>query len=138
LGWRKVKITADANMLVRIALADDPDQTALAAATLREVELIAITLPSLCEFAWVLTRLYKREAADIAAAIRRLVTSAKVVADRPAVDAGLAVLEAGGDFADGIIAFEGRRLGGIVFTSFDAAAVKLIRANGGEARLLSR
>jgi hypothetical protein len=27
--------------------------------------------------------------------------------DRPAVEAGLAVLEAGGDFADGVIAHEG-------------------------------
>jgi hypothetical protein len=56
--------------------------------------------------------------------------------DRPAVDAGLALLEAGGDFADGVIAFEGRRLGGLVFTSFDAEAVRLIEANGGETRLL--
>ena len=133
-----MKITADTNMLVRVAVADDPGQSALAIATMREADLIAITLPSLCEFVWVLARLYKRETADIATAIRRLITSATVVADRPAVDAGLAVLEAGGDFADGVIAFEGRRLGGAVFTSFDIAAVKLILANGGEARLLSR
>ena len=133
-----MKITADTNMLVRVAVADDPGQSALAIATMREAELIAITLPSLCEFVWVLARLYKRETADIATAIRRLITSATVVADRPAVDAGLAVLEAGGDFADGVIAFEGRRLGGAVFTSFDVAAVKLILADGGEARLLSR
>jgi len=133
-----VKITADTNMLVRVAVADDPGQSALAIATMREADLIAITLPSLCEFVWVLARLYKRETADIATAIRRLITSATVVADRPAVDAGLAVLEAGGDFADGVIAFEGRRLGGAVFTSFDVAAVKLILADGGEARLLSR
>ena len=133
-----MKITADTNMLVRVAVADDPGQSALAIATMREADLIAITLPSLCEFVWVLARLYKRETADIATAIRRLITSATVVADRPAVDAGLAVLEAGGDFADGVIAFEGRRLGGAVFTSFDVAAVKLILADGGEARLLSR
>jgi len=57
--------------------------------------------------------------------------------DRPAVDAGIAVLEAGGDFADGVIAFEGRRLGGVVFTSFDRTAVELIAATGGATHLLS-
>ena len=77
------------------------------------------------------------EAGAIATAIWRLVDSASVRVDRPTVDAGLAVFEAGGDFADGIIAFEGRRLGGSVFTGFDRRAVELITATGAEARLLS-
>jgi predicted nucleic-acid-binding protein len=131
-----VRITADTNVLVRVAVDDDPDQAAVAAAVLREAEVIAVTLPALCEFVWVLARWYKREAKDISAAIRRLVESATVQVDRPAVDAGLAVLEAGGDFADGIIAFEGRRLGGLVFTSFDRSAVELIEATGAETCLL--
>jgi hypothetical protein len=37
--------------------------------------------------------------------------------DRLVVDAGLAVFEAGGDFADGVIAFEGGRQGGSIFSS---------------------
>jgi hypothetical protein len=41
-----------------------------------------------------------------------LIESASVLVDRPAVEAGLAVLASGGDFADGVIAFEGRRAGG--------------------------
>ena len=60
-----------------------------------------------------------------------MVDSATVRVDRPLVDAGLAVLEAGGDFADGVIAFEGRRLGGTVFVSFDRTAIELIAATGG-------
>ena len=47
------------------------------------------------------------------------------------------MLEAGGDFADGVIAFDGRRLGGSVFTSFDRQAVELLAAMGAEAQLLS-
>jgi hypothetical protein len=66
-----------------------------------------------------------------------LVDSASVQVDRPAVDAGLAVFEAGGDFADGVIAFEGCRLGGQVFASFDRRAIELIAATGAETRLLS-
>lgn len=50
--------------------------------------------------------------------------------DRPGVEAGLALLEAGGDFADGIIAYDGRWLDGETFVSFDTAAVKLLTARG--------
>lgn len=105
---------------------------------LQEAEFIAVTLPALCEFAWVLSRGYKRSATDIAAAIRRLIGSAKVSVDYPTAEAGIRNLEAGGDFADGVIAFDGRRLGGDVFVSFDRRAVDLVRDSGGEAKLLSQ
>jgi predicted nucleic-acid-binding protein len=108
-----LRITADTNILVRAAVGDDPTQSRLAAAVLREAEIVAVTLPTLCEFVWVLARGYGVEAGEIATAIRRLVDSASVRVDRPVVDAGLVVFEAGGDFADGVIAFEGRRLGGL-------------------------
>jgi predicted nucleic-acid-binding protein len=85
----------------------------------------------------VLTRGYRRSAMEVAAAIRKLIESASVLVDRPAAEAGLAVLEKGGDFADGAIAFEGRRLGGSVFTSFDKEAVDLVEATGGQAMLLT-
>jgi predicted nucleic-acid-binding protein len=137
LGWQKVRITADTNVLVRAAILDDPNQGALAVTALLEAELVAVTIPSLCEFVWVLARGYKRSASEIASAVRRLIDSETVVVDRAAVEAGLAVLERGGDFADGVIAFEGRRAGGEVFTSFDRDAVGLIDATGGETRLLS-
>ena len=47
--------------------------------------------------------------AEIAAAIRALLTSAENVEFNGGKlsEAGLAVLEAGGDFADGVIAYEG-------------------------------
>lgn len=44
-------------------------------------------------------------------------------------------LEAGGDFADGVIAHAGHWLGADTFVSFDKKAVKLIQAGGGLARL---
>jgi predicted nucleic-acid-binding protein len=131
-----VKITADTNVLVRAAVLDDPTQGALAVAALIEADLVVAPLPALCEFVWVMIRGYKRSAQEVAAALRTLAASASVVVDRPAVEAGLALLESGGDFADGVIAFEGRRAGGGVFTSFDRDAVALIAATGGEARLL--
>jgi predicted nucleic-acid-binding protein len=49
----------------------------------------------------------------------------------------LAVLDKGGDFADGAIAYEGRWLGGEEFVSFDKEAVSLLQSQGKRARLLS-
>jgi predicted nucleic-acid-binding protein len=86
---------------------------------------------------WVLRHGYKKKAADIAGSLRSLMDSANVVTDRPAVEAGLKVLEAGGDFADGVIAHEGNWLGGEEFVSFDRDAVKLLKSQGACARLLS-
>jgi predicted nucleic-acid-binding protein len=131
-----LRITADTNLLVRAAIQDDPEQTALAVAILREAEIVVVTSVSLCEFAWVSTRSYRRSASETASAIRALVAAANVQADGPAVEAGLALMERGGDFADGVIAFEGRRSGGAVFASFDREAVKLVTETGGEALLL--
>lgn len=56
--------------------------------------------------------------------------------NRPAVEAGLAILELGGDFADGVIAYEGNWLGGKTFVSFDKKAVALLKAQGQSMRLL--
>jgi predicted nucleic-acid-binding protein len=57
-----------------------------------------------------------------------------VTLNRPAVEAGLAMMDAGGDFADGVIAYEGAWLGGETFLSFDKQAVKLLQAQGQAAR----
>jgi predicted nucleic-acid-binding protein len=132
-----VRITADTNLLVRAVLDDDREQTVVALTTLSTAERVAVTLPTLCEFVWVLSRAGKRKPHAIAAAIRQLSDNASVQMDRPAVAAGLALLDAGGDFADGVIAFEGRRLGGDVFVSFDVTAVKRLKAAGCQAQFLS-
>lgn len=132
-----MKITADTNVLVRAATLDDPQQATVAADLLRDVDFIAVTLAALCEFAWVLGRGYRWAAPEIRTFITALLESPRVEADRPAVEAGLAMLAAGGDFADGIIAFDGRRLGGTVFASFDREAVELVAAGGGETHLLA-
>ncbi len=131
-----MRITADTNVLVRAAVLDDPSQAAVAADLLRGADVIAVTLAALCEFAWVLGRGYKWAAPDVCGFIETLLGSLRVRVDRAAAEAGLTILKAGGDFADGIIAFDGRRLGGTVFASFDRKAVELVAASGGDAELL--
>ena len=132
-----MKVTADTNVLIRAAVQDDLDQGRRAAKVLAEADLVAVPVPVLCEFVWVLRRGYKKSATDVSDAIRRLMRSANVVMNRTAVEAGLSALEGGGDFADGVIAHEGEWLGAEEFVSFDSKAVSLLRAQGSSARLLS-
>jgi predicted nucleic-acid-binding protein len=131
-----VKVAVDTNVLVRAVVRDDPVQADIAAQVLTTASLIAVALPCLCEFVWVLRRVYSLQPADAAAAIRALLAVANVEVNRPAVEAGLGVLEAGGDFADGVIAYEGRWLGGETLVSFDKKAVALLSTLGQSARLL--
>ncbi len=132
-----MKFTADTNVLVRAIMGDDEGQSKVAQMHLANAELVALTLPALCELVWVLSQGYNIPTPEIAETIRRLVNSANVEVNRPAAEAGLALLDAGGDFADGVIAFEGSWLGAEIFISFDKKAVRLIENNGAPARLLA-
>lgn len=132
-----MNITADTNLLVRVVTRDEPRQSALAEVALESAELVVLTIPALCELVWVLFKLYKSSPANAAFAIRRLIGGANVAIDEDAVEAGLTMLDAGGDFADGVIAYEGRREGGEIFLSFDRQAVAKVKAQGAQARLMA-
>ena len=132
-----MKITADTNVLVQALTEDDPRQSRAAQIALSKADIVALTMPTLCELVWVLSQGYKIPPAEIAEAIRRLINGANVVVNRPAAEAGLALLDAGGDFADGVIAYEGNWLGADTFVSFDKRAVKLMEARGVSTHLLS-
>jgi predicted nucleic-acid-binding protein len=60
---------------------------------------------------------------------------ATAVVNQPAVEAGMAMLNVGGDFVDGVIAYEGNWLGADTFVSFDKRAVKLLETQAKSARL---
>ena len=133
-----MKVIADTNVLARAVLQDDPQQGQAAAALLERASLIAISLPTLCEFVWVLRRGANLSKEDVALSIRDLLDAGTVSMNRPAVEAGLAVLEAGGDFADGVIAHDGAWLGGETFVSFDRKAVELVSLLGQPATLITQ
>ncbi len=132
-----MKITADTNVLARAILQDDAVQCRKARDLLKEATLIAVSLPSLCELVWILRQGAKLAKEDVSIAIRALLDAGNVVMNRPAVEAGLALLEAGGDFADGIMAYEGKWLGGETFVSFDKKAVSQLSKLGEATRLLT-
>ncbi len=131
-----MKIVADTNVLLRAIVGDDPRQSQAAIEAMEQAELVAVSLHALCELVWVLLRRYDASREDVGAAIRQLLNTENVVLNRPAVEAGLSMLDAGGDFADGVIAFEGRWLGGETFVSFDQKAVALLSAGGQAAHQL--
>ncbi len=125
-----MKITADTNVLARAVLGDDPVQCTQARQLLKEATLIAVPVPALCELVWILRQGAKLPRTDVAHAIRALLATRHVNTDRRAAEAGLALLEAGGDFADGVMAYEGKWLGGKVFTTFDRKAARLLAERG--------
>jgi predicted nucleic-acid-binding protein len=131
-----MKIAVDTNVLVRVAVRDDARQARLAFRLLKQSPTVIVGLACLCEFVWVLEAVYKFSPTEVATAIRQLLDAANVEMNRPAVEAGLAMLDAGGDFADGIIAAECRWMGGETFVSFDRRAVSKLTAQHYSARLL--
>lgn len=136
MGRQGMKVIVDTNVLVRAVVRDDPTQADAAVAVLTNAGLIAVALPCLCEFVWVLMRVYHFDRVDVGRALRALLTAANLEVNRPAVEAGLLMLDTGGDFADGLIAYEGSWLGGDTFVSFDKKAVTLLAAHGQPTRLL--
>jgi predicted nucleic-acid-binding protein len=131
-----VRITPDTNLLVRAITQDDPVQAELAQAQLAGAELVAISQVALCELVWVLSNSYETPAPNIARAIRTMTDADNVEVDRRSLEAGLAFLDRGGDFADGVIAHQGYELGGDVFVSFDRKVVGLVEDIGEAAVLL--
>jgi predicted nucleic-acid-binding protein len=132
-----MKIIADTNVLLRFVLGDDPGQYKVALDAMEKSEAVAVTNHALCEMGWVLRTRYGVSRSAIATTIHGLLETRNVVLDSAAVNAGLATLEAGGDFADGVIDYEGRWLDGETFVSFDKRAVSAIAKQGMKSRLLA-
>jgi len=54
-----MKITADTNVLVRAVTGDDAQQSRAAQTALKNADLVALTIPALCELIWMLSQGYK-------------------------------------------------------------------------------
>lgn len=124
-------VVADTNVVLRIiGKDDDAPQTQAALKIAGEAERLVVPVMVLCEFCWVLRKEKSRQ--DIAAAIRCLLDLENIFVDTTAVRAGLRILDAGGDFADGVIQHTGSQQAGApsVFASFDRKAVRLLEEQG--------
>ncbi|HEX5325179.1 MAG TPA: type II toxin-antitoxin system VapC family toxin [Acetobacteraceae bacterium] len=101
-----MRIAIDTNVLVRFLTWDDEPQALRAAEIIEAAEAVVVSTTVLCEAVWVLRRAYKLPHRAIASTLRDLMETRTTEMDRPAVEAGLAMLERGGDFADGVILFD--------------------------------
>lgn len=137
MGGKAMKVIVDTDVLVRAVVRDNVKQARAAAGFLRDAEVIAVSLTCLCEFVSVLRSVYKFRSEDITTALRALLNAGNVEVNRPAVEAGMAVMNAGGDFADGVIAYEGQWLGGETFVSFDKHAFPVAVVLGQKPKLLA-
>lgn len=131
-----MKIVADTNLLVRLAVDDDPVQQRAAAKVVKEAEAVIVGILALSELVWVLRSRYRFSKVEILQTIEKLCEIQNVFVDRLAVDAGLAAMRQGTDFADGVIAHEGEMAGGDEFVSFDRKAVAAMEKLGVKVRLL--
>jgi len=135
----------DTNVLVRLALDDDPQQSDAAYDVLNSAAAAIIPTLSFCEFVWVLRSVKTRDGGKkytkkmIADSIRNFVGFDHVVVADDEVEAGLKMLDSGGDFADGVIEYTGRSLArnaATTFFSFDKDAVNRLARQGSSAILL--
>ncbi len=117
-------------------LGDNKRQAAIVENELKAATSVCISVSAFCEMVWVMSQGYKISNSEIAKAISNLIAAKNVIVNFPAVATGLNMLEAGGDFADGVIAFDGYQLGAEEFVSFDKKAIKLALGVGQSARLL--
>lgn len=101
-----MRVAADTNVIVRYLTGDDALQAEQAMAALEAADAVYLDIVVLCEVVWVLRRAYGLSLGEISGALTDLLESEKIEVDRRAAEAGLAMLEAGGDFADGVILHE--------------------------------
>ena len=129
-----MRITVDTNVLVSAAVLDDLEQARRAAKLRRDAEIIAATVPALCEFAWVLMRGCRRATGEVISMIRSFLASAAVRVDRPATRL---VLRWWPPAATSLMASShSKAVGSAEWSSpsFDRTAVELIAATGGATR----
>ena len=125
-----MNIIIDTNILVRISV--DDEQSGSARELFQKALTVTITTHVFCEYAWVLSSVYNYGKSEIARAIREFMNNAKVLLKEDEVEAGLQMLEDGGDFADGVISYAGRAMAPSpeTFVSFDKRAVRLLAGRG--------
>jgi len=121
-----VRITVDTNVLVRYLTWDDEAQAIDAAHAIEGAEGIVVPTIVLCELVWVLKRAYRYAGLEIVGILRRLVAIRAVKTERPAAEAGIAMLARGGDFADGVVRYEADRAKSDCIVTFDQSFARLL------------
>jgi predicted nucleic-acid-binding protein len=125
-------IVVDTNILARFIIGDDKAQEEKSRDILRTAKTIIIPTVVFCELCWVMSSAYKQPSNAIASAVRKILNIGKVQIKTEEIEAGLKMVDSGGDFADGVIAYVGRAMSNepSTFLSFDKQAIKILSAKG--------
>ena len=84
-----LNVSVDTNLLIRIAVDDDPIQAGAARRVFREAEVVVCGLPMLCEVVWVLSNSYNYSKNEIYSFLSQVLATKNVRADRPVTKIGL-------------------------------------------------
>jgi predicted nucleic-acid-binding protein len=122
----------DTNILARFLIADDPLQKKKSEQVFLTAKQVIIPTVVFCELSWVMGSGYKYPGNIIASVIRGVLKLENVEVKTDEVEAGVKMLDNGGDFADGVIAYAGGVMAGepSTFVSFDQQAVHKLSARG--------
>ena len=118
-------IALDTNVVVRLLVEDDEAQAARAARLVRACaeagESCLVTISTLCELEWVLDSVYRATRADVAAAVRKFLTTPPFeVEERALVERALArYMNEKGDLSDHLIGQVARARGARTTYTFD-------------------
>ena len=124
-----MRIAVDTNVLVRYLTWDDEAQAIEAANAIEGADAIVVSTIVLCELVWVLKRAYRYGGPEIIDILRRLVAIHAVEIERPAAEAGIAMLARGGDFADHVVRHEAERAKCDRVVAFDQGFARLLGAD---------
>jgi len=122
-----VRIAVDTNVLIRYLTWDDERQAIEAARAIEGADAIVVPTIVLCELVWVMKRAYRYAEPEIIDIIRRLAAMRAVEIERPAAEAGIAMLARGGDFADGVVRHEANRAKCDCVVTFDQGFARHLR-----------
>jgi predicted nucleic-acid-binding protein len=120
-------IAVDTKVLVRLIVADDPEQAALALSLVEEAVASGtpclVTTPVLCELEWVLVSCYRVSRNEVAATVERLLAhEIFVFDDRNVVLQALAAFKRSrAGFADHLIGAKAQASGATTTWTFDRA-----------------
>ena len=120
-----MRSAVDTNILARLLVGVDRAQLEAVQKILLLSGTMVISNIVLCETMWVLGRALKRTRDEIGLAVSTLGEVESFELDRPAADAGLAVMAKGGDFADGVMMHEATRLRCDQVITLDRAFAKI-------------
>lgn len=122
-GLMTKTVVTDTNVLVRYLLNDDAHQNAIACQYLdnREIKCV-IPMMVFCEIDWLLRKKVKIPRMEIIKSFERLTKKPNIVFDKQAFNMGLNFLKNGGDFADGLIAYQANIYDNATLLTFDKKA----------------